>query len=176
MMKQTLLSLIVLVSGCSRLDFAMKWADTFVMASVTDYFDLTSQQDEEARGDFKKALVEVQKQDFPIFSAWLFRFSEEIEFKKMTDKKMDVYLEEAEKNLRKSLARFEPMAQNLVIDQIPSNFKMFDKEFLRKHDKDIEKAKDESEQLRKAKRISKSLLMKLLDTCAKSKEKKLNRR
>lgn len=147
-----LIGSLIMSMGCSRLDFAMKWADTFVMSSVTDYFELTSEQDDQARAEFKTALVQVQKQDFPIFASQLRRFSDEVEKKQVTSEKIDLFLEDLDKTLKISLARFEPMAQKLVSDQVKSDFKMFDKEFLRKHDKDLKLAKDEEEQLSKARK------------------------
>ncbi len=138
--------------SCSRLDFAMKWADTFVMSSVTDYFELTSEQDDKARSEFNLALKEVQKVDFPIFATQLTGFADLVEKKEMTDAKADNFFDEIHKTLMQSMARFEPMAQNMINDQIKTDFKMFDKEFLRKHDKDLKAAKDQVEQIKKARK------------------------
>lgn len=142
----------MILSGCSRLDIVMRWADTFVMSSVTDYFELTSEQDDLAREEFKSALKDVQKKDFPAFVERLREFAEQVEKKDLTDTKMDQFLASVDKSLKVSLARFEPMAQKLVADQVKTDFKMFDKEFSRKLEKDMKKAKDPAEQLEKARK------------------------
>lgn len=142
----------MILSGCSRLDIVMRWADTFVMSSVTDYFELTSEQDDLVREEFKSALKDVQKKDFPAFVERLREFAEQVEKKDLTDTKMDQFLASVDKSLKVSLARFEPMAQKLVADQVKTDFKMFDKEFSRKLEKDMKKAKDPAEQLEKARK------------------------
>lgn len=149
-MKKYLLIPFLALSGCSRLDLALRWADTFVMSSVTDYFDLTSDQDNKARGDFKAALKEIQKNDFPAFADQLESLATSVEKKEAKDEHVDQFLDRVDALLKRSIARFEPMAQNLLNDQAKNGFKMFDAEFQKKHSKDLEEAKDEKSRAKKA--------------------------
>lgn len=149
-MKKILLLSLLFLTSCTRLGFALRWADTFVMSSVSDYFELTSDQDAKARGDFKAALSEIQKKDFPDFAGQLESFANLVEKKESSDKAVDQFLDQMDLLFKRSMARFEPMAQNLLADQANSDYKLFDKEFTRKHDKDLQQAKDEKEQFKKA--------------------------
>lgn len=133
---------LVLLSGCSRLELALRWADTFVMSSVTDYFELTSEQKSQARGEFKKALAEIQKNDFPGMAKTLRDLADATEKNQINDETLENFLKGVLNAFRTSAVRFEPMAQKIVADQVASNFKLFDKEFQKKYDKDLEKSKD----------------------------------
>lgn len=151
-MKKYLLILILFfgfLSGCSRLDLAVRWADTFVMSSVTDYFDLTSEQDARARGDFRTALRDVKKIDFPILASHLEDFALLVEKKEVTDEKVDRFLDQVDSQVRTSIARFETMAQNLLDQQSGGSYEMFDAEFSRKHEKDLKEARDDRAQKKK---------------------------
>lgn len=143
-------SLALTALSCSRLELALRWADTFVMSSVTDYFELNSAQSAAARAEFKRVLDDIQSEDFPPWSQHLREFAEALERKAVKEAELLAFIDQGEQAFRKTTARFEKMGQMIVADQVASDFKMFDREFEKKYEKDLKKANDPKEQMKQA--------------------------
>lgn len=138
------LSLIVVatLSGCTKLEFALRWADTFVLSYITDYFDLSSLQKTQSRSEFKKSLSDVQKNEFPQVAQKLNELANGFEKKDLKPEKIESLLKSAEPLFKKALSRFESLAQKIVSEQALKGYQTFDKEILEKYSKDIAKLTD----------------------------------
>ncbi|MBX3019383.1 MAG: hypothetical protein KF767_15965 [Bdellovibrionaceae bacterium] len=135
-------ALLLMGAGCSRLDLALRWADTFVMYSVTDYFELSSVQKTEARQEFNTALGELRREDFPKLSAELRRLADLADQNAFTAENVEEHLKLLQDGFLAAGRRFEPMAQKLIQDQVAVNFKQFDTEVMKKYEKDLKRAQD----------------------------------
>ncbi|MBC7372222.1 MAG: hypothetical protein H7326_11690 [Bdellovibrionaceae bacterium] len=60
-----------LLIGCSRLDVAVNWADTYIASSVDDYFDISSSQSKELKLDLKRDIARLRKEQFPKWASQL---------------------------------------------------------------------------------------------------------
>lgn len=129
-------------TGCSRLDLALRWADTFVMSSVTDYFDLNSEQKKAAKDEFNKALSDLRREEFPKLAEILRKIADLSEKNELKAPAIEGFLKEMTAGFTVALQRFEPMAQKIVADQAATGFKLFDEEFQKKYEKDLKKAQD----------------------------------
>lgn len=129
-------------ASCSRLDLALRWADTFVMYQVTDYFELTSEQKREARDEFNRALDEVRSEDFSKLATRLREIADLAEKDAFNAENIEVQLKGLESAFLEAGRRFEPMAQKLIRDQVPKNFTQFDAEVMKKYEKDLRRAEN----------------------------------
>lgn len=135
-------ALLLTGAGCSRLDLALRWADTFVMYSVTDYFELSSAQKTEARKEFNRALADLKREDFSKLSAELRALAELSDQNAFTAENVENHLKLLQDGFLAAGRRFEPMAQKLIQDQVAVNFKQFDTEVMKKYEKDLKRAQD----------------------------------
>lgn len=44
----------------------IRWADTFALSSINDYFGLTSAEQKEIKQDINSLIKEIQREDFPV--------------------------------------------------------------------------------------------------------------
>lgn len=148
-MKQALtILLFIFVSGCTKLEVALSWADTFVMSEVSDYFDLSKSQKTQAKSDFNAILLEIQKNDFPRLADILEKAAQAVEKDPLTSEWVLSFYDEVEKQVKKSFQKFEPLAQKIVESQAQTNFNLFDKEFEKKFRKDSAKIENPDIQFR----------------------------
>lgn len=145
-------ALLLLATACSRLDVGMRWADTIVMSSVDDYFVLDRGQDKAARAEFKTALDSVRREEFPKIADGLDEFVAKTEAGQVNKEYLDKVFADAEALRGRIATRFEPMGQKIVEAQVAEGFKTFDKEFLKKYEKDAKEAADVGEQIDKARK------------------------
>ena len=71
-----------LTAGCSRLDLALKFVDTYVVYKIDDYFDLTSKQKDWLRSEFEKDFAKIKSTIIPKAAQDLDRLSTTIKNKK----------------------------------------------------------------------------------------------
>jgi hypothetical protein len=84
----------LLTAGCSRLDLALKFVDTYVVYKVDDYFDLTSKQKDWLRVEFEKDFAKIKSNILPKAAKDLERLSITIANKKTyTEKEIEAELE-----------------------------------------------------------------------------------
>lgn len=138
--------LLLLLGGCTRLDLAVKWADTYFLSSLEDYFDLPASQREDIRKDFNLALSTIQKSEFPILAEKLSSIAQTAEKNELSEVYLRKKIEEMGEVLKKGIQRFEPLAQKVVKIQSLSGFHHFDEEFLRKYNQDLLEITDEKKQ------------------------------
>lgn len=84
----------LLTAGCSRLDLALKFVDTYVVYKVDDYFDLTSKQKDWLRVEFEKDFAKIKSNILPKAAKDLDRLSNTMTNKKtFTEKEVEAELE-----------------------------------------------------------------------------------
>lgn len=135
-----LLSCSLLLLSCTKLDFVLRWADTFALSYINDYFDLTSSEQKELKQDFNLVLKQIQKEDFPIYAIQFNQLADQIEKDHLNAETVESFLNQLEISFKKSMQKFEPLAQKVFNFQAKSGFDYFDKEFRRKQEKDSKKA------------------------------------
>lgn len=123
----------------------MDWADTFVMAYVTDYFELNADQKNIARTEFNTAFTDSKKQDFPVYARIMTEIADATEKDQLNGESLEPKMKEVERTIQRSMERFEPMAQKVIESQVASHFQMFDQEFQKKYEKDLAKLKSEKD-------------------------------
>lgn len=138
--------LLLLFSGCTRLDLAVKWADTYFLSSLGDYFDLPANQREDIRKDFNLALSTIQKNEFPVLAEKLISLAQTTEKNELSEIYLRKKIEEIGEVLRKGIQRLEPLAQKVVKIQSLNGFHHFDEEFLHKYNQDLLEITDEKKQ------------------------------
>ncbi len=84
----------LLTAGCSRLDLALKFIDTYIVYKVDDYFDLTSKQKDWLRVEFEKDFAKIKSSILPKAAKDLDRLATTINNKKsFTEKEVEAELE-----------------------------------------------------------------------------------
>lgn len=151
---------VLLLTGasCSRLDLALRWADTFVMYQVTDYFELSSEQKSQARGEFNRALTELRREEFPRLAQELRAIAELSDKNELNAANVELHLKRLQEGFLGAGRRFEPMAQKLIADQVPKNFSQFDAEIMRKYEKDLKRAQDPAQARSKLKNRAEDII------------------
>src|SRR5688572_9100758 len=66
-----LLCVAMISSACSRMDLAVKWADTYTLSKIDDHFDISAQQKKEIKKDVDHAVLQIRKEMFPAYSDYL---------------------------------------------------------------------------------------------------------
>lgn len=124
------------LAGCSNLEFATNWADTYLDHQIDNYFDLDRGQDVFVSQALKDNIQKIRKDFYPQFADELRRNADELE---KTPTLTVAQLEEAQKRLQalvmKTLAVVEPSAQDFVDRLRPEQLKNFEKEFTKKNKK-----------------------------------------
>ncbi len=120
----------------------LRWADTFALSYINDYFDLTSAEQKEIKQDINAVIKQIQLEDFPVYSKHFIQLSEQIEKDQFNAVTVESFLNQLETVLKKSSQRFEPVAQKVFTFQAKSGFESFDKEFREKQKRDLKKASD----------------------------------
>ena len=119
--------------SCSRLDFAVQLASTYVASKADDYFDLTHDQTKWLKVNFEKDFERVQKIIFPQIAGELMKASETISNNRPVDATTVMMSYERIKNLFYDGMRM--FAANAVIfaDKLhPNQIVYFQKEFDKK--------------------------------------------
>lgn len=118
----------------------LRWADSFAMSYISDYFDFTGAEEKEIKQDFNIVLKQIQKEDFPVLATQFDQLADQIEKDHLNAETVESFLSQFEAALKKSTQRFEPVAQKVFNFQAKSGWETFDKEFRRKQKKDTKKA------------------------------------
>lgn len=134
-MRLLLLPLLLILASCSKLSIGVYWADTFVMSSLDDYFVMSADERQDTKKQFQEILLTVRREDFPRKADHLDRLAKAVQTESLTPAELETWIEEANRILRGSLQRFEPLGHSLVSLQVPQGFRRFDAEFLRKQEK-----------------------------------------
>lgn len=147
------LGFVALMSGCSRMDLALRWADTFVLATVDDYFLMDSTQKARTRSEFNQALQQVRKNEFSRIADLLEDSANKLESSQFGAPEVEVFHRTFNQIFKSAVGRFELMGQNLLADQVATDFKLFDQEYQEQQEdrkKDLEDVKAQSKKTLKS--------------------------
>jgi hypothetical protein len=144
---------LVLFGGCSRMDLALRWADTFVLATVDDYFLMNTSQKTRARSEFNQALEQVRRNEFSRLADLLEDSAQKLESSQFGAPEIEAFHKTFNQIFRAAVGRFELMGQNLLADQVATDFKLFDQEYKEQQEdreKDLGDAKAQSKKTLKS--------------------------
>ncbi|WP_413584187.1 DUF6279 family lipoprotein [Bdellovibrio sp. HCB274] len=138
----TLLAGILVCSGCSRLDIAYRWADTYIASKVDDYFDISSEQSKALKKDIKKDLLEMKTTLLPVWMERLDKIQKDVEGGILTDQKVAVYFGAFFKDIDQINSHFKVTAVDFISSTDAKQIEYFKKSFFKKNQEDLEKAQD----------------------------------
>jgi hypothetical protein len=134
-------------AGCMKLGTVLNWADTYALSTLSDYFDLNSEQKKQAKKEINDTLRQIEKNEFPAFAAILQDAASQIEKGEWNEEAIEKSIYTAQSLINKAYARFEPLAQRLVEEQASVlGFARFDEAFEKKHRKNLEISSSAKEQ------------------------------
>jgi hypothetical protein len=138
--------------GCSRLDLALQWADTAVLYGLEDYFEIDKAQRSQFKKDFNAVLLDVQANDFSQWADFLKNQANEIENESVNRESLVNSFKKFRDYFKSAAIKFEPLIQNLIDKQAAKKFELFDAQFLKKYNTDLEnlsEPKNQTETLKK---------------------------
>ncbi|QLY23866.1 DUF6279 family lipoprotein [Bdellovibrio sp. KM01] len=144
-MKNTILFLllgVMLLSGCSRLDIAYRWADTYIASKVDDYFDISSEQSKALKKDIKKDLGLMKTTLLPQWMERIDKIQNDIDQGTLNDAKVADYFGSFFKDIEQINAHFATTAVDFIATTQPKQIEYFKKSFAKKNQEDIEKAQN----------------------------------
>lgn len=123
-----LIGLCLLVSSCSRLDWALRWADTYIMWEADGLFDLSSEQKREFRPQVQQALGDVKRTVLPLASDLMDEIEGDLR-KSPTEDLVDAWFRKSRAIAREGLHRFEPVALAFARRATPAQDEYFARKF-----------------------------------------------
>lgn len=128
-----LLASLFLSYGCSRLDLALKFVNTYVVYKADDYFDLTSAQKNWLRVEFEKDFTKIKSQIIPKASNELYRLSKIVQEKKeFTEIEVAAEFDLLNKYLYETVKVFSPNAIIFAGLLTPDQVDTFQKNYRKK--------------------------------------------
>ncbi len=144
-MKIILISLLLLMSACSKMDLAMKWADWMIVKETDSYFDLTDTQNKDLKLQVQKDLARVKKENFPQFAKFLRKVADQIDADKISAEEINQLQAEFQKTVRIALDQFQATALDFSMKASPDQMEHFKKKYneqTKKHADEIRTEKD----------------------------------
>ncbi|MEK2688633.1 DUF6279 family lipoprotein [Bdellovibrio sp. GT3] len=133
---------ILVCSGCSRLDIAYRWADTYIASKVDDYFDISSEQSKALKKDIKKDLISMKETLLPIWMDRLNKIQQDVDDGSLNDKKVAVYFGDFFKDVDQINSHFATTAVDFISSTDAKQIEYFKKSFYKKNQEDLEKSQD----------------------------------
>ncbi|WP_413557107.1 DUF6279 family lipoprotein [Bdellovibrio sp. HCB209] len=138
----TLVLGVLFICGCSRLDMAYRWADTYIASKVDDYFDISSAQSKALKKDIQKDLGVLKTSLLPQWTERLESIQKDIESGTLSDSKVAVYFASFFKDVDQINSHFATTAVDFISNTKASQIEYFKKSFNKKNQEDIEKAQN----------------------------------
>jgi hypothetical protein len=157
-------------SSCSKLSVGVYWADTFALSQLDDYFTFDSAQREKAKEEFRAALLEVRRHDFPSFAETLEGIAMEVEKNELTAARLEHWSGKVETAVRTAARRFEPLGQRLVAEQAGKGFDRFDREFRDRHEKGAKRLATPEDRLKQARKRTERVISETVGSLTKEQE------
>ncbi|MGE5087348.1 MAG: DUF6279 family lipoprotein [Bacillota bacterium] len=130
------------LTGCSRLDIAFRWADTYIASKVDDYFDISSKQSKELKHGIQKDLQELKAQVLPGWIDRLQGIQQEVQEGSINDTRVAFYFSSFLKDVEHINSYFSTTAVDFIASTNPTQLEHFNKAFQKKNREDLEKAQD----------------------------------
>lgn len=138
------------VIGCTRLDIAISWADTYMVSQVDDYFDINSTQSKELKESLKTDIAKVRKEQFVLWAEEMRRFEKAVREGTVTEESFHDYFEKTLNTSRKIQPYFTDSAVKFISTATPDQLEHFERTLRKKNIEDEkkiqngQKARDES--------------------------------
>lgn len=130
------------LTGCSRLDIAFNWADTYIASKVDDYFDISSQQSKELKKDIQKDLQAIRAEVLPTWIDRLKEIQKEVDAGPLNEQRVSFYFSLFMKDIEAINARFSNTAVDFIATTNSTQLNFFDKAFKSKNSEDMDKARN----------------------------------
>lgn len=130
------------LTGCSRLDIAFNWADTYIASKVDDYFDISSKQSKDLKHDIQKDLQGIKSEVLPQWIARLKGIQEEVTAGTLHDERIAFYFSLFMKDVEQFSSRFSGTAVDFISTTNSQQLDYFAKAFHKKNQEDLEKAQN----------------------------------
>lgn len=133
------------MTGCSRLDLAVRFADNYIMSEADDYLELTRAQEKEIRPELEKSLLEIRRHEFPAFAEHLEKTEAMIAGESPSTELIEKNQQDARRLFERALARLEPVSLKTLDQSTAENEKAFITAMNEKTEELKEKAAEPSE-------------------------------
>lgn len=133
---------LVSLTGCSRLDMAFRWADTYIASKVDDYFDISSKQSKELKNGIQKDLEGLKAQVLPSWIERLQGIQQEVQTGSINDSRVAFYFAAFMKDVEQINSYFSSTAVNFIASTNLKQIEHFNKSFQKKNQDDLEKSRD----------------------------------
>lgn len=130
------------LTGCSRLDMAFRWADTYIASKVDDYFDISSKQSKDLKNGIQKDLQGLKAQVLPSWIERLQRIQQEVQDGSINDSRIAFYFTAFLKDIEQINSHFSTTAVDFIASTKPEQIEHFNKAFQRKNQDDLENSHD----------------------------------
>jgi hypothetical protein len=147
MKKMTLVlsvGLLILSTGCSRLDIAFRWADTYIASKVDDYFDISSKQSKDLKKDIQKDLNSIKVAMLPNWIDRLQGIQKDVDSAQLNEEQVAIYFTGFMKDVDQITSHFSTTAVDFIATTNPDQIEYFKKSFHKKNQEDLEKAQNVS--------------------------------
>jgi hypothetical protein len=143
--------LLLLFTGCNRLSFVLYWADTLVISSLNDYFDLTSSEEKKLKVEIQRLITEIKSNEFKQTIDLLNKIKSDVKADSVDVAKIESYEIEFDKIAESIGKKTKPIFIDRIQKQKIKGFEKFDKEFearIKKSQKRFEKSKTYDQDLK----------------------------
>ncbi|MDG0818113.1 DUF6279 family lipoprotein [Bdellovibrio svalbardensis] len=134
----------VFLTGCSRLDIAFRWADTYIASKVDDYFDISSKQSKELKNDINKDLQAIRTEVLPTWIERLKGIQKEVNDGPLSEDRVSFYFALFLKDIEQINSKFSDTAVDFIATTNPEQITYFTKAFHKKNMEDLEKFQDKA--------------------------------
>lgn len=124
-----LLLLVTMTTGCSRLDWAVRFADTYVMLEADRFVDLSKSQRADAKAAFESGLKDVRREVFPAGADFLEEMAKALESRGADRASLDKWFERGQSVARTALLKFEKGSLDLALSMSKEQDENFAREF-----------------------------------------------
>lgn len=131
------------LTACSRLDFAFKWADTYIASEVDDYFDISSQQNKSLKNSLK---YDFEKMKVAILPDWITnaqQIQKDLTNGTLDKKEINKIFTSVLSNIERLTSLFSKTAVEFIATTSSNQLEYFTKTFREKTEEDRQKLQDE---------------------------------
>lgn len=123
-----LIVLCLLTVSCSRMDWAFRWADTYVMWEADSFFDLTAEQKKEFKPQVQQALGDVKRSVLPLTAGLMDEIGGDLAGD-VDEAKMRAWFDKGRLTMRQGLKSFEPVSVAFARRATPAQDEHFASKF-----------------------------------------------
>ncbi len=126
------LGFLSLNTACSRLDIAYNWADTFIVAKVDDYFDVSSSQKKELKKSVQQDLAKMKEDVVPVWIENARELEKDVAQGTLNETKVSAFFSVVMTDVEHVTSHFSDTAVNFISTTDPSQIEYFKKSFYKK--------------------------------------------